>query len=92
MVAICQSMIYTDSRNCVLVTRENVRIGHICIVASALAVPVTRTMLGRSTGTGGAVTKTGPTGPSAIRPARTSPWVGPCLGSLFERRPAPNSR
>ena len=41
-------------------------------VASALAVPVTRTVPGCSTGTGEAVTKTGPTGLGAIRLARTS--------------------
>ena len=45
----------------------------------------------RSTETGGAVTKTGPIGSGAIRPARTSSCVGPCLGPLFGRQPAPNS-
>ena len=43
------------------------------IVTSALAVPVIRTVPGRSTGTGGAVTKTGSTGPGAIR--RRGPLV-----------------
>ena len=64
----------------------------VAAVTSALAVPVIRTVPGRSTGTGGAVTKIGPAGPGTIGPARTSRRVGPCLGPLFGRRPAPNSR
>ena len=42
-------------------------------VTSTLAVPVIRTVPGRSTGTGGAVKKTGPTGRGAIR--RLGPLV-----------------
>ena len=42
------------------------------IIASALAVAVTRTAPGRSTRTSGAVTKAGPNGPGAIRSAVTS--------------------
>ena len=79
-------------RNIALANSIHILLYNSRIVASALAVPVIRTVPGRSTGTGGAATKTGSTGSGAIRPARTSCCVGPCLGPLFGRRPAPNSR